>query len=325
MGRTCRIAILSDIHYAGAAEQARGDDYEYIGLTNPGLRLLFKSYRHFIWLRHPLRQNHRLDKFIADAGRPDHVIANGDYSCDSTFIGVSDDAAFQSARECLEKLRRQFAPNFHAVFGDHELGKLNLFGGRGGMRLASFERARRELELPPLWRLEIGNYLLLGVVSSLIALPFFEPDTLPAERPEWQQLREQHLAEIRAAFASLKPSQRVVLFCHDPTALPFLWREEIVRANISQVEHTIIGHLHSNLILWKSRLLAGMPRVRFLGHSAQRFSAALSEARHWRPFHVKLCPALAGIQLLKDGGYLTMELDPDAREPAKFQFHSLAR
>jgi hypothetical protein len=325
MARACRIAILSDIHYAGAAEQARGDDYEYRGLTSPGLRLFIKSYRHFIWLRQPLHQSHWLDKFIADAGRPDHVIANGDYSCDSAFIGVSDEAAFQSARECLEKLRRQFAPNFHAGFGDHELGKMSFAGNQGGMRLASFHRARRELKLPPLWRLELGNYLLLGVTSSLVALPFFEPDTLPAERPEWQQLHEQHLAEIRQAFAALKPAQRVLLFCHDPTALPFLWREEIVRAKIPQVEHTIIGHLHSGLILWKSRLLAGMPRVSFLGHTAKRMSAALSEARHWRPFHVKLCPALAGIQLLKDGGYLTVELDLEAREPAKFQFHPLAR
>ena len=29
------------------------------------------------------------------------VIANGDYSCNTASVGVSDDAAFQSARECL--------------------------------------------------------------------------------------------------------------------------------------------------------------------------------------------------------------------------------
>ena len=58
-----------------------------------------------------------------------------------------------------------------------------------------------------------------------------------------------------------------------------------------------------------------MPPIRFLGHTVQRMSTALNEARYWRPFHVRLCPALAGIELLKDGGYCTLELDPEARQP----------
>ena len=193
------------------------------------------------------------------------------------------------------------------------------------MRLASWRRAREELGLDPFWQLEIGSYVLLGFVSSLVALPVFEADMLPAERPEWERLRAEHLAEIRRAFDALQPGQRVLLFCHDPTALPFLWREESVRARLPQIEQTIIGHLHSNLVLWKSRLLAGMPPIRFLGHTVQRLSTALSEARHWRPFHVRLCPALAGIELLKDGGYCTLELDPEARQPARFRFHPLHR
>ena len=112
-------------------------------------------------------------------------------------------------------------------------------------------------------------------------------------------------------------------FCHDPTALPFLWREEAIRPRLPQIEHTIIGHLHTNLVLWNSRLLAGMPPIRFLGHTVRRLSTALHEASHWRPFHVRLCPALAGIELLKDGGYCTIELDPEARRPARFRFHPL--
>jgi hypothetical protein len=116
-----------------------------------------------------------------------------------------------------------------------------------------------------------------------------------------------------------------LLFCHDPTALPFLWREEAVRRRLPQIEQTIVGHLHSNLILWKARLLAGMPSIRFLGHSVKRMSMALREARYWKPFRVRLCPALAGIELLKDGGFLTAELDADAHCPARFQFHRLGR
>src|SRR5438046_9839871 len=117
------------------------------------------------------------------------------------------------------------------------------------------------------------------------------------------------MALIRKGFGSIRPGQRILLFCHDPTALPFLWREEAVRSRLTQIEQTIIGHLHSNLVLWKSRMLAGIPRISFLGHTAKRLSAALHEAKHWRCFKIRLCPALAGIELLNDGGYLTVELD----------------
>ncbi len=325
MAELRRIAIVSDIHYASAAEQARGDDYEYCDQPNPLLRLAVRAFRHFIWLRHPLRQNHLLDGFLRQAGALDLVIANGDYSCSSAFVGLSDDAACQSARECLGKLRGRFAPNFQATIGDHELGKISLVGGKGGMRLASWRRTQDDLNLQPLWKVELGRYVLIGVTSSLIALPVYEPDALEAELPEWRRLREQHLEEIRRVFSALEPPQRVLLFCHDPTALPFLGREELVRARLPQIEQTIIGHLHSNLVLWKSRLLAGLPPIRFLGHTARRMSTALAQGRHWRPFRVRLCPSLAGIELLKDGGYYVVELDPDAHRPAQFNFHHLRR
>jgi hypothetical protein len=325
MSRATTLAILSDIHFASAAEQLRGDDYELAGVGSPLPRLLLKIYRHFFWLRHPLRQNHLLDKFFDQVGPADHVIANGDYSCDTGFIGVSDEAACQSAKECLGKLRHRFGPKFRANFGDHEIGKCSFVGSNGGLRLASFHQAQSELGLEPFWQMQLGRYVLVGVVSSLVALPVFEPEALSEELAEWRQLREQHLADIRAAFSALRSEQRVILFCHDPTALPFLWREETVRTKLPQIEQTIIGHLHSNLILWKSRLLAGMPAIRFLGHSARRMSTALGEARHWKPFRVRLCPSLSGIELLKDGGFLTAELDADARQPARFHLHRIRR
>jgi len=325
MTRSYQVAIVSDIHYAGAVERARGDDYESRHVKSALVRRFMRAYRDFIWLRRPLDQNHLLDAFVGRAGSPDYVVANGDYSCDTAFVGVSDAGALQSTQECLQKLRQKFAPNFRATLGDHELGKKSTVGGLGGMRLASWDRARQELGLQPFWQIELGNHVLMGVVSSLVAFPAFEPDALPAERPEWHALREQHLAEIRAAFTALKPRQRVLLFCHDPTALPFLWRDEAVRAKILQIEQTVIGHLHSRLILWKSGLLAGMPPIHFLGHTVKRLSTALSQGRYWRPFHVKLCPSLAGLELLKDGGYCTVELDEAARQPVRFRFHPLAR
>jgi hypothetical protein len=325
MANALTLGILSDIHYASAAEQARGEDYETRAVVNPALRLLLKAYRHFIWLRQPMRHNHLLDTFLDRVGSVDCVVANGDYSCDSAFVGVSDDAACQSARECLNKLRGKFAPSFQALMGDHELGKFGLVGGRGGMRVASFHRARQQLGIEPFWQRELGRYVLIGVTSSLIALPVFETEILPGERSEWESLRREHLGNIRRAFSELQPDQRVLIFCHDPTALPFLGREEAVRGRLSQIEQTIIGHLHSPLIFWKSQRLAGMPEIHFLGHSVKRMSKALRNARLWEPFQVRLCPSLAGVELLKDGGYLTAELDPEAQQPIRFQRHRIPR
>jgi hypothetical protein len=320
-----RLGIVSDIYYASAAEQARGSGYESASIANPLLRLSVDLYRRFFWLHQPLQKNYLLPRFIQQCGQLDYLVANGDYSCDSMFVGVSDDAARQSARECLEILQSKFAQRLLVNFGDHELGKVSFFGGRGGMRLASWHSAKDALGLRPFWQLNLGRYVLMGVVSSLIALPVFEADTLPEERPEWEQLRAVHLAQIREAFTALASDQRVVLFCHDPTALPFLGEEPAVQSRLAQIEQTIIGHLHSNLILWKSRWLSGMPRITFLGHTAKRLTAALNRARYWKPFRVKLCPSLAGIELLKDGGFLTVDLDPDAARPLRVHRHHLPR
>ena len=319
------VAVLSDVHYAGAAERARGNDFETRSIANLPLRSLARIYGRFIWLHKPLEQGVQLDRFLEATGAVDYVVANGDYSCDSAFVGVSDDAAAQSAQECIGKLRARFGDRVQFTIGDHELGKVALTGGAGGMRLASWPRTTESLGLKPFWQLSIGNYVLMGVASPLIALPANQPETLPAEWPAWLKLRAAHLAEIRAAFDALKPEQRVLLFCHDPTALPFLWREESVRRRLPQIEQTIIGHLHTRLILWKSRMLSGIPPIRFLGNSVRRFSSALHEAHHWWPFRVRLCPALSGIELLNDGGYYTVAIDPQANSPAQFTFHPLPR
>jgi hypothetical protein len=201
---------------------------------------------------------------------------------------------------------------------------MSLFGGQGGLRLASWDRAQNDLHLEPFWRQDTGQHVFLGITSSLVALPVFAPETLPEERPRWHALREAHLDRIRDAFGSLRPGQRVWLFCHDPTALPFLWRDAAIRARLGQIEHTIIGHLHSRLVFWKSRRLAGLPAIPFLGNSIRRMSTALRDARCWRPFRVQLCPSLPGIQLLKDGGYLEWTIAPDNAHPSQVHFHPLS-
>jgi len=325
MSQPVHLGVISDIHYASPAEQARGDDHELACIPNPLLRLFVRIYRHFIWLREPMHKNYLLDRFFKTAPPFDYLVGNGDYSCDSAYTGLSDDAAFQSAELCLQKMRQQYEERLRLVFGDHELGKLSLFGGRGGLRLKSWEQATAKLKLEPFWEWQIGRYTLVAVVSSLMALPVFEPDILPEEKERWFKLREAHLEQVRNAFSKLASDRKVILFCHDPTALPFLAREPAVAQKLSQIELTIIGHLHSNLILWKSRWLAGLPPITFLGHTAKRLSRALRDARSWQPFNVHLCPSLAGIELLKDGGYLGLHLDPTAATPARVERFRLPR
>jgi hypothetical protein len=316
------LVVLSDIHYASTAEKVRAG-HERSAIEQPCLRLLVRCFRHFFWLRDPHAHNHMLDQFLDRAGEPDWVVANGDYSCDSAFVGVSDDAACLSVRECLSKLNARFGKRFIANFGDHELGKMSLFGGKGGLRLSSWHRATQELKLKPFWQETAGHYRLMGVVSSLIALPVFEPETLPEERAEWWRLRDEHLENVTRAFQSLRDHEKVILFCHDPTALPWLWRCGPVRERLGRIDQTWIGHLHSPLVLWKSRRLAGMPTISFLGTSIRRMSAALREAKHWRPFNVRLCPSLTGTQLLKDGGFYEVHLDPQAAKPPQVLWHPL--
>src|SRR5262245_18197258 len=125
MSETIKVAIVSDIHYASAAEQARGNDYEFRGLANPFSRLFVRFRRRFVSLKDPLDQNYLLGRFIAHAGKSDYAVANGDYSCSSAFVGLSDNAACQSASECLQKLRQSFGERLYANFGDHELGKIS--------------------------------------------------------------------------------------------------------------------------------------------------------------------------------------------------------
>ncbi len=322
MGQTKTVLILSDIHYACDAErQRRGHETRVI--PNPLLRRAVKAYRHYVWLRDPFAHNHLLDAFLNRANSPDWVVTNGDYSCDTEFVGVCDDAAFESARQCLAKLRERFGAKLRSTLGDHELGKMSLFGGKGGLRLASWRRATADLALEPLWRFEIGNTVLIGVTSSLLAFPVYEPEALPAERADWRGLREAHLKEIRQAFATLSPAQRVLLFCHDPTALPFLRQDETIRGKLERIEQTLIGHLHSSFYFRQSQLLAGMPVIRFLGNSIRRMSRALNDARCWRDFKVRLCPAMAGIELRKDGGFYEVHIDETASRPPQFHFHPL--
>jgi hypothetical protein len=317
-----RFLICSDIHYASDLEKQRVN-YELSAISSPLQRLLVRIYRHHIWLRDPFGHNHLLQRVLNPPFEPDWVVANGDYSCDSAFIGVSDAAAFASARECLGALRGRYSDRFSAVYGDHELGKISLCSGKGGLRLRSFEVAQSDLKLEPIWTKRHGNYVLIGITSSLVAMPVFQRETLDDEREQWLEIAREHLAKITSAFESLRADDRVILFCHDPTALPYLAEVPAVRSRRSQIERTVIGHLHSPLILRQSNLLSWIPRITFCGPTVLRNTSALSRAKAWRAFNLLLCPSLPGVQLTKCGGFYEMNLDPSGRVPAEFKLHPI--
>jgi hypothetical protein len=207
--------------------------------------------------------------------------------------------------------------------GDHEIGKQSLFGGKGGLRLKSLEQTRIGLGIEPFWSKRVGSFQIMGLASPLLALPVYLPETLPEEREEWEQIRKDHLDQIYSAFDQLAPEDRVILFCHDPTALPFLLEIAPLQKKMHQIEATIIGHLHSNLILRLARLMAGFPTIPFCGTSIKRITGAINRAKTWKQFKVTLCPSLGGIQLLKDGGFLTLGLHPDPSTPPNIRFHAL--
>jgi hypothetical protein len=308
-----RIAVVSDIHYAGPEEQSRVD-HELRVIQNPLMRGAVRFYRNRIWLKNPLGQNHLLDQFLEKVPEVDLAVANGDFSCDTGFVGVSDPAARQSAEICLRRLREKFGDRLLATLGDHELGKSSLGSGSGGIRFSSWNVCRETLGLEPSWRRDLENWVLIGVPSSLLAFPVYGLESLPEESESWQRTRDAEISKIRSLFSTVKGRQKILLFCHDPTALPFLWDLEQVREKAALIDRTIIGHLHTNLVLWKSRFLAGMPRVTFLGKTARRLTTALNQAALWRPFRVTLCPALSGIELLKDGGFLVLDVEAGAKK-----------
>lgn len=324
MPDSAEILLVSDIHHASAGELAR--HYPELAVIKKWwLRRLVHCYRHYIWMREPFDYNPLFERFLASAADAQFVVANGDFSCDSAFIGVSDPPSLDSARYALGKLRARFGASFLATVGDHELGKTSLFGGVGGMRLASWDVATVNLGLAPFWTATWDRYELMGVASSLLALPVYAGEALPTELARWEQLRAAHVQDIATAFSNLDKQQRVLLFCHDPTALPFLGGIDEVRSRFGQIEQTWLGHLHTKLVWWPSRVLAGMPTISFMGNSIRRMSHALNQGRHWRPFKPRLCPALAGIQLLNDGGYYRLRLSANPERPVQARFVPMKR
>jgi len=69
MSATVQLGILSDIHYAGPTERARGNDFEILAVPNSILRRGLRLYRRYIWMHQPLSQNYLLDRFLEQSGQ----------------------------------------------------------------------------------------------------------------------------------------------------------------------------------------------------------------------------------------------------------------
>ena len=317
-----RLLVVSDIHFAGPAEQAR-KGFEARAVPNPGIRMALRAYRKYVWLDDPMAHNHRLDAILQREPAPDLVVGNGDFTLDTAFVGVSDDAACASARECLERLRAAYPSRFEGVLGDHELGKKSFVGGAGGLRRRSLERCESELGLRVLWRREVGIWNLIGVASTLAGWPLFRAETPASEHDWWEKRHLELLRSVDQTLAAVPSGAPILLFCHDPSALPFLRSLPSVAHRIPDIAATIIGHLHTPLVLAVAGYLAGFPRVNWAGNSVRRYTAGLHEARCWKEFKVRICPSPAGVQLLKDGGYLTLEFEPDRAEGLQAMRHRL--
>lgn len=303
-----RLIIASDLHYAGPIEQQR-NDHELGVATNRIQRLLVRMYRKYIWLDSPQAHSYLLDTFLDTAPQADTIILLGDLSCDTKFVGVSDPGAKQSAKLCLHKIKSHFKKEVYATPGDHDLGKMSLVGGVGGPRIESWRVWTEELGLPGLWSFDLGTFTFIGLASTIIALPVFEPEMLPQERPQWFRIREDYLAKVSSLLEDVRPKQNLVLCLHDPTALPYLYELDALQKRVDKLFVTFIGHLHSRAVYKLASKLVGMPRIQILGNTIRRMSSALKQGAVWKKFKLQLCPSLTGIQLFKDGGFLILNYD----------------
>lgn len=311
-----KLAVISDIHVLGPAELARANEsYGILGSDLPplkrGLRRGLYRMRRRLWNGH-LQWRHTAFMRALDevAGfRPEWLIANGDYGGDYGGVGLSNAATFDSAALVVNLIRERFPERSRFVFGDHDLGKYSTVMREGGIRLSSLERGEQHLGIPSFWHERDDEFHLIGVNSSLFTLDLFLPEALAEEIPQWKRLREAHITEVSQAFHGLAPRSRVILFCHDPSALTALSQIPVIRRRLPQVELTVIGHLHSPTLLWMARYASRLSRWRPRYPVARIVAHGLEGARSWNLFNPVVCPSTFGAGHHVSGGLLLIEKD----------------
>lgn len=315
-----QLAVISDIHMVGPAELALADEsYDSLRIgADPVTRALRSSLyrvRRRFWNGHLKWRNTAFLRALDEAAEldPDWVVANGDYGGDFGGVGLSHQATFDSARVAVDMIRSRFAERSRFVFGDHDLGKYSTVLREGGIRLESLELGESILKIPSFWHEVDEGYHLLGVNSSLFTLDLFLPEALAEEIPEWKRRRAEHIETVTRAFEELPGKGRVILFCHDPSALTALRHIPVVRRRLPQIEMTVIGHLHSPALLrfarYASRLSDLTPRypvARIVAHG-------LAGARHWNQFHPVVCPSTFGTGHHVAGGILLLRRNAEGK------------
>ena len=277
-------------------------------------RGLYRVRRRF-WNSHPewreaafRRALHEVEVF-----EPEWVIANGDYGGDHGGVGLSDTATFESASRVVNLIRTLYADRARFVFGDHDLGKYSTELRNGGIRLNSLELGEKKLGIPSFWQEVDEDIHLIGVNSSLFTLDLFLPEALADEIPEWRRRREQHIEHVSRAFDGLPPKARVLLFCHDPSALHALSQVPVVTKRLRQIEMTVIGHLHAPSLLRLARLVPTRSGWKPKYPVARIVAQGLEGVRSWKMFHPVLCPSTFGAGQHFSGGILLVEKDEKGR------------
>jgi hypothetical protein len=311
-----RIAVISDIHVLGPGEHELHRELE--AAIGHGDGLMRRQWQRFL---HAMRRrfwNWRPDSRRAcfveallemQAYHPDWVVANGDYGGDSVGVGLSDEATYESAAGVIILMRELWPERCHFIFGDHDIGKYSTVLKQGGIRLASLDLGEQKLGIRSFWHEQVDDFHLVGVNSSLITLDYFLPEALTEEIPEWQRRRREHEQQVYNAFAAMPADARVILFCHDPSALGVLVQNPLIRQKQAQIELTVLGHLHEPRFLQLLQRLPKLPRWKPRYPVARIVSEGIRSAKQWQPFNPVVCPSPFGTGHHLSGGLLFIEQD----------------
>lgn len=310
-----RIAVISDLHVAGPGEHAETEaSVRQIGDGESRLRRKFRRglnrFRDRFWHWHP---ESRAACFVQALQHiyqynPDLLVANGDYAGDHSGTGLSDDHTYESVNHVVSLIREIFPQRSRFNFGDHDIGKYNTVRRQGGIRLKSLERGL-QLGLESFWEEARGTLTLMGVNSSLLTLELYLPEALPEEVEAWSAQREAHIGEIVERFAALPREHRVVLFCHDPSALGLLSGLPEVQQRIPQIACTVVGHLHTPMLMGLTRMMRHVPVPKTKYPIARIVTHGARGSQDWKQFHPVVCPSTYGVGKHLSGGILFLESD----------------
>ena len=309
-----RLAVISDVHVMGPSEKDKhNESFNRLGEGLPRMhgawrRSLHRLRRRF-WVDHPEARHqsflHALDTVASY--NPDWIVANGDYGGDTLGIGMSDASTFESVASVVTLIRHMFPNNAHFIFGDHEIGKYSTALKQGGIRLKSLQRGEELLGIRSFWTERVDGFHLVGVNSSLFVLDLFLPEALADEIPEWRRLRTEHIDQVNASFENLPADARVLLFCHDPSALSVISELPGVQRHISQIERTILGHYHAPSLLSLAKLVRLLPKLDPKYPVARITMHGVHGIKGWRKFRPIVCPATFGAGHHVPGGVLFVE------------------